>query len=315
MKKVKDILKEYFDVMDIPSDEDGLVKFVVNKFSEERVNLEMMNDQNASAAHPGSQEISNALNLIKKVLLAQNDNIALVDTICNLEDELLDSKEDMQNVKNFYATQIKLFDNAVSLKREVEYNENDYLMNIPEIATAIDTIKDITKITNNFRYNRIPELNDCISIINEERNKVVDNKKQEVIKLIDDCYNETVLKANNDEKLQASLDDAKQQFNAKKQETNRINSLVMLDAKKNTIVSLKDNIINKMDSILGQTSTSKTTDMLVKFPTQKKVIELQRVVVFNQANLSNEQEVDEYLAEIRSKLLSHINDDEEIRIK
>ena len=315
MKKVKDILKEYFDAMDIPSDEDGLVKFVVNKFSEERVNLEMMNDQNASAAHPGSQEISNALNLIKKVLLAQNDNIALVDTICNLEDELLDSKEDMQNVKNFYATQIKLFDNAVSLKREVEYNENDYLMNIPEIATAIDTIKDITKITNNFRYNRIPELNDCISIINEERNKVVDNKKQEVIKLIDDCYNETVLKANNDEKLQASLDDAKQQFNAKKQETNRINSLVMLDAKKNTIVSLKDNIINKMDSILGQTSTSKTTDMLVKFPTQKKVIELQRVVVFNQANLSNEQEVDEYLAEIRSKLLSHINDDEEIRIK
>ena len=315
MKKVKDILKEYFDVMDIPSDEDGLVKFIVNKFSEEKVNLETMNDQNASAVHPGYQEISNALNLIKKVLLAQNDNIALVDTICNLEDELLDSKEDMQSVKNFYATQIKLFDNAVSLKHEVEYNENDYLMNIPEVVNAIDTIKNITKITNNFRYNRIPELNDCISIINTERNKVVDNKKQEVIKLIDDCYNEVVLKANTNEKLQASLDDAKQQFDAKKQETNRINSLVILDAKKNTIVSLKDDIINKMDSILNQVHSPITSNTPTQLASKKKVRELQRVVVFNQASLTNAQDVEDYLAKIRSKLLSYINDDEEIKIK
>ena len=315
MKKVKDILKEYFDVMDIPSNEDGLVRFVVNKFGEEKVNLEKMNGQNSSVAHPGSQEISNALSLIKKVQLAQNDNIALVDTIGNLEDDLLESKEDMQSVKNFYATQIKLFDNAVSLKHEVEYNEKDYLMSNPEIAGAIDTIKDITKITNNFRYNRIPELNDCISVINTERNKVVETKKQEVIKLIDDCYNEVSLKANSNEKLQASFDNAKQQFDTKKQETDRINSLVVLDAKKNTIVSLKDTIINKMDSILNQEVSPSSLSTSVQPVSKKKVREIQRVVVFNQASLANAQDVDEYLAKIRSKLLSYIHDDEEIKIK
>ncbi len=315
MKKVKDILKEYFDVMDIPSNEDDLVRFVVNKFSEEKVNLEKMNDQNTSVVHPGSQEISNALSIIKKVLLAQNDNIALVDTICNLEDDLLDSKEDMQSVKNFYATQIKLFDNAVSLKHEVEYNEKDYLMSIPEIEGAIDTIKDITKITNNFRYNRLPELNDCISVINTERNKVVETKKQEVIKLIDDCYNEVSLKANSNEKLQASFDNAKQQFDTKKQETDRIDSLVVLDAKKNMIVSLKDTIINKMDSILNQEVSPSSPSAPVQPVSKKKVREIQRVVVFNQASLANAQDVDEYLAKIKSKLLSYINDDEEIKIK
>lgn len=315
MKKVKDILKEYFDVMDIPSNEDGLIRFVVNKFSEEKVNLEKMNDQNASVVHPGSQEISNALSIIRKVLLAHNDNIALVDTICNLEDDLLDSKEDMQSVKNFYATQIKLFDNAVSLKHEVEYNEKDYLMSIPEIEGAIDTIKDITKITNNFRYNRIPELNDCISVINTERNKVVETKKQEVIKLIDDCYNEVSLKANSNEKLQASFDNAKQQFDTKKQETDRINSLVVLDAKKNTIVSLKDGIINKMDSILRQATSPSTPSASAQPISKKTVRELQRVVVFNQASLTNAKDVDEYLAKIRNKLLSYIDDDEEIEIK
>ena len=312
MKNVKDILKDYFDVMDVPSDEDGLVKFIISKFGEEKVNLEKMNNQNLSVSHPGSLEISNALNLVKKVLLAQNDNIALVDTICDLEDDLLDSKEDMLSVKNFYDTQIKLFDNAVSLKRSVEHDEKDYLMNIPEISGAIDTIKDITKITNNFRYNRIPELNECISIINTERNKVVEEKRQELIKLIDDCYNEVVLKADGNERLQSTLDNAKQQFDAKKQEAERMNNLVVLDAKKNTIVSLKDNIINKMDSILSKASSPSTP---VQQVSKKKVRELQRVVVFNQVSLTSAQDVDEYLAKIKNKLLSYINDDEEIKIK
>ena len=315
MKKVKDMLKKYFEVMDVPSDEDGLVRFVASKFSEEKVNLEKMNDQNVSVVYPGSQEISNALSLIKEVLLAQNDNIALMDTICNLEDDLLDSREDMLSVKNFYDSQIKLFDNAVSLKHEVEHDEKDYLMNIPEIVNAIDIIKDVTKITNNFKYNRIPELNACISTINAERNKVVEDKKQEVIKLIDDCYNEVALKANGDEKLQSSLDDAKQKFDIKKQETDRINSLVVLDAKKNTIVSLKDSIINKMDSILNQAASTTTPNTPVQPVSKKKVRELQRVVVFNQASLTSAQDVDEYLAKIKNKLLSYINDDEEIKIR
>ena len=312
MKNVKDILKDYFDVMDVPSDEDGLVKFIISKFGEEKVNLEKMNNQNLSVSHPGSLEISNALNLVKKVLLAQNDNIALVDTICDLEDDLLDSKEDMLSVKNFYDTQIKLFDNAVSLKRSVEHDEKDYLMNIPEISGAIDTIKDITKITNNFRYNRIPELNECISIIDTERNKVVEEKRQELIKLIDDCYNEVALKADGNERLQYTLDNAKQQFDAKKQEAERMNNLVVLDAKKNTIVSLKDNIINKMDSILSKATSPSTS---VQQVSKKKVRELQRVVVFNQASLTSARDVDEYLAKIKNKLLSYINDDEEIKIK
>ena len=315
MKNVKDILKDYFDVMDVPSDEDGLVKFIISKFGEEKVNLEKMNNQNLSVSHPGSLEISNALNLVKKVLLAQNDNIALVDTICDLEDDLLDSKEDMLSVKNFYDTQIKLFDSAVSLKRSVEDDEKDYLMNIPEISGAIDTIKDITKITNNFRYNRIPELNECISIINTERNKVVEDKKQEVIKLIDDCYNEVALKANGDEKLQSSLDDAKQRFDTEKQETDHINSLVVLDAKKNRIVSLKDEIINKMDSVLNQVTSPITSNTPVQPTSKKKVRELDRRVVFNLASLTSARDVDEYLAKIKNKLLSYINDDEEIKIK
>ena len=245
-------------------------------------------------------------------VVAQNDNIALINTICDLEDDLLDSKDAMRDVENFYKSQIKLYDSALSIRHNVMKDEKDYLYDIVAVKEAVDKITDITKISNTFKYNRIPELNDCISIIQDERNKVLTSKKAEVIELIDLCIDEVELKAGTNEKLQSALQNAKTQFNTKKDEVNRLNSLVALDAKKNTITSLKDAIINKMDVLLNQTEQAQPD---TQKPKTKKVRQLQRAVVFNQVNLSSAEDIDRYLANIKNRLLSYINDDEEIEIK
>lgn len=316
MKTVRDILKEYFEVMDVPSDEDGLVAFITKEFNTERFNLEDMDKKNNMVMHPGSHEIKEALKYINKVLLAQNDNIALVNTICDLEDDLLDTKDDMINVKNFYQSQIKLYDNALNLKHDVMDYEKDYLYEIPAIKDAIERINDITKISNNFKYNRIPELNDCISTIQNERNKVVDAKKAELNDLVDSCLNEVHLKANNEEKLKAELNNAIHQFDSRKQEISRLNSLVQLDAKQNTITALKDNIIDKMDRIVNTDEDIHVDPVQPVKPVKpKKVRQVQRAVVFNQANLSSKEDIDRYVQNIKNKLLSYLTDDDEIQIK
>lgn len=313
MKAVQDILKDYFEVMSVPSDEDGLVAYITKEFNTEKFSLEEMDKNNNTLMHPGSHEIKEALKYVNKVLLAQNDNIALINTICDLEDDLLDSKDDMVNVKNFYASQIKLYDNALKLKHDVMDYEKDYLYEIPAIKDAIERINDITKISNNFKYNRIPELNDCISTIQDERNKVIDAKKAECNDLVDSCLNEVHLKADNENKLKMELNNAIHQFDSRKQEISRLNSLVALDAKKNTITSLKDNIINKMDRILN--TNDETHVEPVKPVKAKKVRQVQRTVVFNQANLSSKEDIDRYVQNIKNKLLSYLNDDDEIQIK
>ena len=313
MKAVQDILKDYFEVMSVPSDEDGLVAYITKEFNTEKFSLEEMEKNNNTLMHPGSHEIKEALKYVNKVLLAQNDNIALINTIYDLEDDLLDSKDDMVNVKNFYASQIKLYDNALKLKHDVMDYEKDYLYEIPAIKDAIERINDITKISNNFKYNRIPELNDCISTIQDERNKVIDAKKAECNDLVDSCLNEVHLKADNENKLKMELNNAIQQFDSRKQEISRLNSLVALDAKKNTITALKDNIINKMDRILN--TNDETHVEPVKPVKAKKVRQVQRAVVFNQANLLSKEDIDRYVQNIKNKLLSYLNDDDEIQIK
>ena len=312
IRMVRDILKDYFDVMDVPGDEDGLVVYITRSFSAEKSNLENMQIKNKSSMHPGTNEINEALAYVNKVLLAQTDNITLLDTICNLEDDLLDSKDAMRDVENFYKNQITLYDNALSLKHQVMQYEKDYLYDIPAVKDAVDKITDITKISNTFRYNRIPELNDCISIIQDERNKVITSKKTEVVDVIDSCLHEVELKAGTKEKLQTALTNAKQQFNSRKEEVNRLDNLVALDAKINTITNLKDDIINKMELIINPKPNDPSIPSKQK---TKKVCQLQRAVIFEQVNLTSAEDIDRYLFKIKNKLLSHINDNEEVQIK
>ncbi len=315
MKEVKDILKDYFDVMDIPADEDGLVAYIVEHFNNEKENLEGMQKNNDSAVHPGASEIEEALSYVNKVLLAKDDNIALVNIICELGDDLLDSKDVMRDVENFYASQIKLYDNASKTRINVITYERDYLYDIPVVREAVDQITEIIKITDNFRYNRIPQLNDCISVIEEEESKVVASKKKELNDLIDSCMIEVKYKADSSVKLKEILALAKDQFNTKKDEINRMSDLVALDAKKNTIINLKDKIIRNMDKALIQKEVANHDEPITSKKRKRQVRELQREVFFGQANLSSAEDVAHYVANIKNRLLSYINDDEEIEIK
>ena len=320
MKVVRDILKDYFDVMDVPNDEDGLVAYIVREFNNEKSHLEDMNKQNDSTIHPGSSEIKEALSLVNKVLLAQSDNIALINMICDLEDDLLDSKEDMRAVENFYSSQIKLYDNALNLKDSILDNEKDFLYGIDEVKNAIEKIKEITKVSNKFNYKRIPELNTHIATINSIRTQEMNKKREELKSLIDDCMNEIMNEASvNQAKVQPLIDNAKDAYNKISIEIDQLNNLLGLYAKSNRIVAVKDSIVNQIQKHLTQTTTVKEDVKEYKAePKQapkKKVRELQRNVIFREAELTSAEDVDRYLASIKNRLLSYINDDEQIKLK
>lgn len=69
-----------------------------------------------------------------------------------------------------------------------------------------------------------------------------------------------------------------------------------------------DNILNNNDD-----TDNIPTDILVQ--PRRSVRQLQRTVIFSQVNLKTEADVNRYLANIKNRLLSYINDDEEIEIR
>ena len=269
-----------------------------------------MKSKNQSNAHPGINEINNALDLVNKILLAKSDNLALIDKVNELSDDLLDSSDDMQAVRNFYKTQIKLYDDAVKQLYSVENDDRDFLFDNVIVKQQIDIISDVTSLkTNRFNYSRIPELNDCISKINDERTATEKDLKADIEELVKQCINEIELKAQGNAKLDEALQEGKALLNQRLNEANNIHQLSLLKVKQNTIASDKDSIIAHMDKILNDKQSEQPK------PKNRRVKSLQRQVVFNSAVLDSEEKIDEYLSQMKTKLCNYLNDCDEIEIR
>ena len=205
--------------------------------------------------------------------------------------------------------QIKLYDQAITIKKQVE-KEKDDLMVMDEVKQAYEQIVEITKISNNFQYKRIPELNKAISIINDIRNAQITKKQEEVKELIEQCRNEVQLEAQGNEKLESILRQAKNTFDQMRTEVDALKDLLALEAKKNAVIGKKDAFIRQMNQALMEKENP------VK-PTIKKkeAFPVQRQVFFPQANITNEEDIDRYLLKIKDKLMDYIQKDKEVHIK
>lgn len=101
MRDVKELLREYFDVMDIPNDEDGLVAFITQKFNELKEYYIELNGKYEGHNYPDQSLVVTSIEQIDKVLSQRKDNIALIDVILKEEDNLFDNKEKMYHVEGF----------------------------------------------------------------------------------------------------------------------------------------------------------------------------------------------------------------------
>lgn len=75
------MLREYFDVMDVPDDEDGLIHFVTEKFSEQRDYYDSLDARYEGHKYPDRVLVQEAIQLMDDVLSQKKDNIALIERV------------------------------------------------------------------------------------------------------------------------------------------------------------------------------------------------------------------------------------------
>ena len=125
--------------------------------------------------------------------------------------------------------------------------------------------------------------------------------------------------SDNQDKVQPLINNAKDAYKKISLEIDQLNNLLGLYAKSNRIVAVKDSIVNQIQRYLTQTTTVKEEPKEYKAENKqvpkKRVRELQRNVIFREVELTSAEDVDRYLANIKNRLLSYINDDEQIKLK
>jgi len=320
MKEVKAFLREYFDVMDVPDDEDGLISFIVNKFTEQKQHYAELNIRYDGHKYPDHTLVSEAIQLMEDVLSQQKDNIALIDCVIKKEDALDDNKEKMQRVEAFFKNQVTVFDAAVQMEADL-HHDLDYLSHEPEANTALNQIRLICVIQTerNFDYKRIPELNGLMTTVAEGHNRLLKAKREELLEIVRQCMEaiHTAQGGNTDTKN--IIQTADTFYTQKKQQLNELKSLALLDGLLPPMLHYKDTTVDRLEAAAIPVTPSKPVDPTGVQTTPsapKKVYKsLNRSIVFPAKCLESEAEIDDYVEKMRSSLKQLLNNCDGIQLK
>ena len=318
MRAVKELLREYFDVMDVPDDEDGLVAFVVQKFTELKDHYAELKSRYEGHKYPDQSLVAASIEQMDKVLSQRKDNIALIDAILKEEDNLFDNKEKMQRVEEFFKNQVQVFDAAVKMEDDLR-NDLHYLSKETEANDAMNQIRLITVVENDPKniYCRIPELNGLMEKIREGHGRLLDSKRTELLEIVRQCMAEVHTLSDGNMDCAELVRKADTYFDQQKKKISELQSLALLDGLVPQIWSYKDDICDHIETVKQPPKPveKKQPDTPAK-PDPKKVIKnVYRQMAFPAKTLESQEDIDAYVERMRSYLTAMMKDCDGIKLK
>lgn len=332
LNQVRTFLREYFDIIDIPNDEDTLIGTILDRFNDKLAELKAFEAKNVSKNgqvrfYPGYKQIMDGIELVRNILDNKGDNLALINAICESEDDLLDNSDDMKEVAEFFDTQFTLFKRADEEAQRVD-RERDFFSDNEAVKDALSNIRVITKYEDNYNYSRIPKLNDYIAVIRDARLELIESKKKAMLDLISQCMEEVESKAREDEeKLAGLLNQARVLLDTKRDEVLKISELTDFASKEQFIISIMDNCLAAMDRALRpepkpqahreerEASDTGASKVKEERKARKNVKEYRRQVIHPTAAISSEEDIEKYLDDIREKLMRLLDGCDELMIR
>ena len=321
MRDVKAMLREYFDIMDVPDDEDGLVRFATEKFTEQRAYYVSLDARYEGHKYPDRVLVQEAIHLMDDVLSQKKDNIALLERVLKKEDELFDNKEAMSNgIENFFKTQVTVFDQAVQFEKSLN-DDRDRIAENEEAHKALNTIRLITLVQSGskFNYNRIRELNPLMDTVRSAHDKMLEEKRVEVLETVRQCMEATHTAAGGNRKAARWIEKSDQYFSQCKEKIAVIKSLALLDAMFLPMCQYKDDVVSNIESVVAPSApklpVQPTQPRKEVAPAKKKVVRAyNRQVVFQAKTLQTDADIDEYVEKIRSQLKQLLKDCDAIKL-
>ena len=321
MRDVKSMLRDYFDIMDVPDDEDGLIRFVTEKFSEQRDYYASLDARYDGHKYPDRALVQTAIQLMDDVLSQKKDNIALIERVLKKEDALFDNKEAMSNgIENFFKTQVTVFDQAVQFENSL-HDDLDRIAENEEAHKALNTIRLITMVQtgSKFNYTRIRELNPLMDTVRTAHDKMLEEKRAEVLETVRQCMEATHTAANGDSKASHLIEKSDRYFSQCKEKIAELKSLALLDAMFLPMCQYKDDTVSNIESVLAPPAqkppVQPTQPGKKAAPTKKKVVRAyNRQVVFQAKTLQTDADIDDYVEKIRSQLKQLLKNCDEIKL-
>ncbi|WP_455522550.1 BREX system P-loop protein BrxC [Ruminococcus sp.] len=291
IKKCREFLSDYHNCTlgAIPDDEDGLVRYITDKFDAERTELrERLEKEYALSAYPGKNVVENGAALCDKLLAQKNDSIALLKKAVEMQDDFLDFSEDISDVDTFFRVQKSIFDSARA-QAELADTEKEYFQAEDNALSAIAKIREILAMPKPYKH--ISELPELVQQVQDTYAKLLMQKREEVLGEIRAAMGEihqtadTLKQGNIVQRADAALTE-------KRTAAEHAEKLTSLDAMKIQIGNIRQQYLQKL--------------VVVAEP-DVDTVTMSRSTICHTMQLKSEADVDKYVAEIRKTLLQKLD--------
>ena len=313
MKAVKDLLRDYFIQMDVPSDEDGLIAFIIEKFEGLHAHYEELLRRYEGHNYPDKLVVNNALAIVNDVLSQQKDNLALIERVLQKEDSLYNTQEAMQRVEEFFKTQVSIFDAAVKFEADLHYIRKD-----EEANTALNTIRLITMLptSGKYQYNRIPQLNDLIAKVKASHDEMLSKKRKELLDIVRQCMGEIHQAGNGDSKVKTIIERSDTYYAQQKEKIAETMSLALMEGYPIPMWNYRDDTVSKIEDALEPPKPVEPEKPVNTNTTSKKTYKpIFRQSLLKAARLESEDEIDIYVDKLREQLKTLLKGSDGIELK
>lgn len=315
MRKSIAFLRDYLGAMDIPSDEDGLIRFVLDTFTQKQEHYQELLDKAYSEfRYPEKEVVAKARDLMNDVLSQRRDNVALLTRMVQRQEDLLDCSEDMEGVEFFFKSQRSVYDEA---RRQMERvnKERDYFASDADTLEVFHTIATI--LAQPKPYDRIGELPELIQRVKTAYSGLLDLKKDEVAENIRQCMQDVHQLATEARDAGVLLRQADDYFVGKREAAKNASSLTELDAMITQLLTYKDNICRRMEVMSAshqERITPVGTGTAQPAPKMPKITTLRRYDLCSVKRLQSKEDIDRYVDGIREKLLKTLESCDGVQI-
>lgn len=306
IREVRDFLRDFFDEMDVPEDEDGLIAHIVEKFNSELDHYAKLDARYDGHKYPDQGKVRQAIALVKDILSQQRDNTALIQRVIDREDTLYDMRDGLQEIEEFFKTRVTLFDAAVQYEQDLSV-DRDYITKDAEAHQALNQIRLITMMPTGgkFQYDRIPDLNSLMAKVKSSHGKMLDAKREEILEIVRQCMEEIHTLAGDNDPARNISNTADNYFTQKKQQIASYQTLALLDGLVPPVWQYKDDTVGRIEAIVDPPMKPPVTPDDGKKPLapKKEVIKaIHRQAMFPAKTLKSEEEIDAYVEKIRANM-------------
>ena len=306
IREVREFLRDFFDEMDVPEDEDGLICHIKDRFGGELQHYSELLARYKERKYPDQSKVDKAIGLVKDVLSQQNDNIALLNRVKDRQDDLYDMKQDLQQVEEFFKSRVGLYDAAVLFEQSLRH-DLDYIAKDPEANAALNRIRLITMVQFGVKYDysRLPELNELMATVKDSHDAMLQEKRNELLEIVRQCLGDIHEAAAESIDARSVSNIADTFYGQKKDQIASITELALLDGLIPPMWQYKDTTLEKIEIILNPPKAEQKPPVVPgpgPQPPKKIYKTIHRQAMFPAKILTTDEEIDAYVEKIRMNM-------------